>query len=177
MITDLPSLTAALVEVQQAATEGRQAGDRSQALLLAQVHSKRAEELAAAGGDNDSNALFRDQATLLAAIVTVSMVMTPFLMMVMRALPDAAVTDKGEDLEGPRSGESHVVIVGFGRMGQIISQVIAAAGIDVVAIDNDPAHIRNAERFGFKVYFGDARRRCARRLRRRHSRGRHPYDQ
>jgi monovalent cation:proton antiporter-2 (CPA2) family protein len=98
------------------------------------------------------------QATLLAAIVTVSMVLTPFLMLAVRALPHASEKDDGAGLDGPRGGESHVVIVGFGRMGQIISQVIAASGIDVVAIDNNPAHIRNAERFGFKVYFGDARR-------------------
>ena len=43
-------------------------------------------------------------------------------------------------------------------MGQIISQILQNAGVDVVAIDRDPNHIRNAERFGFKVYFGDASR-------------------
>jgi voltage-gated potassium channel Kch len=36
--------------------------------------------------------------------------------------------------------------------------VIAAADIDVVAIDKNASHIRNAERFGFKVYYGDASR-------------------
>jgi hypothetical protein len=70
LITDLPSITASLVEIQQAANEGRQAGDRRQALLLAQIHTKRAEDLADAGGDNESNAFFREQAALLARVVT-----------------------------------------------------------------------------------------------------------
>lgn len=36
--------------------------------------------------------------------------------------------------------------------------MVSAADIDVVAIDNNASHIRNAERFGFKVYYGDASR-------------------
>jgi monovalent cation:proton antiporter-2 (CPA2) family protein len=97
------------------------------------------------------------QATLLSAIVTISMILTPFAMMAVRRA-EAKSTDTVEDLEAPPSGRGHVVIAGFGRMGQIISQVISAAGIDVIAIDKDPAHINNAERFGFKVYYGDAAR-------------------
>ncbi|MCB2096487.1 MAG: cation:proton antiporter [Parvularculaceae bacterium] len=98
-----------------------------------------------------------DQATLLTAIVTISMVMTPFLMMAARRARRAEAQSM-EGLETPPSGKGHVVIAGFGRVGQIISQVISAAGIDVIAIDKDPLHIRNAERFGFKVYYGDAAR-------------------
>ena len=97
------------------------------------------------------------QATLLSAIVTISMAMTPFAMMAARRLTPAAA-ESAEGLEEPPSRRGHVVIAGFGRMGQIISQVISAADIDVIAIDKDPSHIRNAERFGFKVYYGDAAR-------------------
>ncbi len=99
----------------------------------------------------------RGEAGLLSAIVTISMVMTPFLMMAARTMRPA-VTENAEGLDTPRSGEGHVVIAGFGRMGQIISQVVSAANIDVIAIDKSPSHIRNAERFGFKVYYGDASR-------------------
>src|SRR3990167_7085020 len=98
-----------------------------------------------------------NQATLLSAIVTISMVITPFAMMAARrSAPKTAPNAEG--LEMPPLKTGHVVIAGFGRMGQIISQVISAADIEVVAIDNDPAHIRNAQRFGFKVYYGDAAR-------------------
>ncbi len=98
------------------------------------------------------------EAGLLSAVVTVSMAMTPFLMMAVRRMQPAAIEESTEGLDAPRRSEGHVVIAGFGRMGQIISQVISAADIDVVAIDKSPSHIKNAERFGFKVYYGDAAR-------------------
>ncbi len=66
LINDLPGLTAALVEIQQAATEGRQPAKLDHS--LARLHAKRGEELAGAGGDNDTTALFRDQAALLTRI-------------------------------------------------------------------------------------------------------------
>ena len=97
------------------------------------------------------------QATLMAAIVTVSMVLTPLLMILARRYARSA-PDSGDDLEGPVGGASHVIVAGFGRTGQIISQVIQNAGVEVVAIDRNPGHIRNAARFGFKVYYGDASR-------------------
>lgn len=103
-------------------------------------------------------ALFTSQqATLLSAIVTISMVMTPFLMIGARRLQKAEV-QSAEGLEEPPAAHGHVVIAGFGRMGQIISQVVSAADIDVIAIDNNAMHIRNAQSFGFKVYYGDAAR-------------------
>ncbi|MEL6362925.1 MAG: NAD-binding protein, partial [Pseudomonadota bacterium] len=105
-----------------------------------------------------SSGLFTDgEATLLSAIVTISMVMTPFAMILARqTTPKTAMSEDG--LEGPRLNEGHIIVAGFGRMGQIISQVVQNAGVDVTAIDRNPDHIRNAERYGFKVYFGDASR-------------------
>ncbi|MEM9704536.1 MAG: monovalent cation:proton antiporter-2 (CPA2) family protein [Pseudomonadota bacterium] len=99
------------------------------------------------------------QISLLSAIVTISMVFTPAaLALANRA---ARASEKAEDngpMEGPDTKHDHVIVAGFGRMGQIISQVVGNSGIPITAIDRDPAHIRNAERFGFKVYFGDAAR-------------------
>lgn len=105
-----------------------------------------------------SSALFTDaQATLMSAIVPLSMILTPFAMMLARRLTPRKV-EATDGLESAPSLEGHVLIGGFGRMGQIISQVVGAAGVKVVAIDRNPSHIRNAERFGFKVYYGDASR-------------------
>ena len=96
-------------------------------------------------------------ATLMSAIITVSMALTPIMVMAahrMTTLP----AESSEGLEAPHDDHGHVIVAGFGRMGQIVSQVLVNSGVKVTAIDNDPAHIRNAERFGFKVYFGDASR-------------------
>jgi len=97
------------------------------------------------------------QATLMSAIVTISMALTPLLTAMARRLSREA-EDAGDDLEGPHAEHDHVLIVGFGRMGQIISQVLNSSGVSVTAIDNNASHIRNAERFGFKIYFGDGSR-------------------
>ncbi len=96
-------------------------------------------------------------ATLMSAIVTISMVATPLLVLAAARLSSDAI-DSGEGLEGPQAKQDHVIIAGFGRVGQIVSQVLRNSGVEVTAIDFNPAHIRNAQRFGFKVYFGDASR-------------------
>jgi len=96
------------------------------------------------------------QASLLSAIVTISMAATPPLTALARRLSRTPTREDG--MEQASGGRGHVLIVGFGRMGQIISQVLMNSGFEVVAIDRNPEHITNAERFGFKVYFGDGGR-------------------
>ena len=51
-----------------------------------------------------------------------------------------------------------MLLVGFGRFGQVVSQMLLPEGVEVTAIDNDLEMIEAAERFGFKVYFGDGGR-------------------
>ena len=103
-------------------------------------------------------ALFTNQqATLMAAIVTLSMALTPAMFAFANRLAREA-DDDGADLAGPETGTNHAIIVGFGRMGQIVSQVLLNSGVNIIAIDKTPGHIRNAERFGFKVYYGDGAR-------------------
>ena len=51
-----------------------------------------------------------------------------------------------------------MLVIGFGRFGQIVAQCLLAEGVDVTTIDNDPDMIQNAGRFGFKVYYGDGTR-------------------
>ncbi len=97
------------------------------------------------------------EATLMSAIVTISMAATPLIVMAAHRLC-AAEPQSADGLVGPEGGHDHVIVAGFGRVGQIISQVLANSGVQVTAIDRNPDHIRNAERFGFKVNYGDAAR-------------------
>jgi glutathione-regulated potassium-efflux system protein KefB len=60
-----------------------------------------------------------------------------------------------DDLDGVTGS---VLVIGFGRFGQIVSQCLLAEGIDVITIDNDAQMIQSAGRFGFKVYYGDGTR-------------------
>src|SRR5262245_66033920 len=47
-----------------------------------------------------------------------------------------------------------VLVIGFGRFGQIVSQCLLAESIDVTTIDNDPDTMESAALFGFRVYYG-----------------------
>ncbi len=67
----------------------------------------------------------------------------------------------GPDLREPddfSDASGSVLVIGFGRFGQIVSQCLLAEGIDVTAIDNDPEMLESVARFGFKVYYGDGTR-------------------
>ncbi|MDF2617754.1 MAG: potassium efflux system protein [Xanthobacteraceae bacterium] len=51
-----------------------------------------------------------------------------------------------------------VLVVGFGRFGQIVSQCLLAQGLEVTIIDNDVEMIQSAGLFGFRIYYGDGTR-------------------
>jgi monovalent cation:proton antiporter-2 (CPA2) family protein len=51
-----------------------------------------------------------------------------------------------------------VIVVGFGRFGQVVNQVLLAQGVEGTVIDNDVEQIRSAARFGMRVYYGDGTR-------------------
>jgi len=54
--------------------------------------------------------------------------------------------------------ESRVLVIGFGRFGQIVNQVLLAQGIQATVIDTNVERIRDAGRFGLQVYYGDGTR-------------------
>jgi glutathione-regulated potassium-efflux system protein KefB len=62
------------------------------------------------------------------------------------------------ELEGLEKTRGSVLIIGFGRFGQIVSQCLLAQEIDVTVIDNDAEMIQAVARFGFKIYYGDGAR-------------------
>lgn len=93
----------------------------------------------------------------LTAVVVLSMVLTPLVVLVMRRFvrPEAAGME-GIDVAEGLSGS--VLLIGFGRFGQVASQALLARGVDVSIIDMDIEMIRSAQEFGFKVYYGDGSR-------------------
>jgi glutathione-regulated potassium-efflux system protein KefB len=98
-----------------------------------------------------------DTHAVLTAAVILSMVLTPLLITAHHRLmpPEAQSMDGIDAAEGLRGT---VLIIGFGRVGQVMSQLLLARGVDVSIIDTDVEMIRSAEAFGFKVYFGDGTR-------------------
>ncbi|MBN0720123.1 NAD-binding protein, partial [Pseudomonas aeruginosa] len=51
-----------------------------------------------------------------------------------------------------------VLLIGFGRFGQIVSQPLLSHGCSISIIETDPDAIRDAGDFGFKVHYGDGAR-------------------
>ncbi len=93
---------------------------------------------------------------ILTATVIISMALTPLTVLALKWLPEpkAAV----DDLDVADGLEARVLMIGFGRFGQIAAQFLLSEGIDVTAIDSDADMVRSAARFGFKVYYGDGTR-------------------
>ncbi len=93
----------------------------------------------------------------LTAIVVLSMALTPlFVLLHDKLMPAREVSLEGVDTAEGMSGS--VLMIGFGRFGQVASQSLLARDVDVTIIDNDVDMIHNAERFGFKIYYGDGTR-------------------
>lgn len=99
----------------------------------------------------------KQAASLFGAIVTLSMVATPFLMMATRNFREAPHGAK-EEREGPRADGASALVVGYGRFGQTVAQILNAADIAVTLIDTDIEMIDRAGTFGAKVWFGDGTR-------------------
>ena len=93
----------------------------------------------------------------LTAIVVLSMALTPLATLAMRPFTrkQAPSLDGVEIAEG-LSGS--VLIIGFGRFGQVASQSLLARSADVTIIDTDIEMIQSAAEFGFKIYYGDGTR-------------------
>ncbi|GGY42379.1 monovalent cation:proton antiporter-2 (CPA2) family protein [Parvularcula lutaonensis] len=94
-------------------------------------------------------------ATLASAIVTLSMIATPFIMIAINRIASDPKSEAPAGPDGLDGSEGQVLVVGYGRMGQIISQILRGSNISVTAIDNDPARIETAREFGAKVFYGD----------------------
>ena len=63
-----------------------------------------------------------------------------------------------ETREGPDQLEASALVIGYGRFGQTVTQMLYAAGVSLTIIDRDIEMIDVAQGFGAKIYFGDGNR-------------------
>lgn len=98
-----------------------------------------------------------DHASILAAIVVISMAINPFLYKLADRLSGTPgpVAEPEEDFSAV---QGEVLVVGFGRFGQVACQMLLAERVEVTIIDNDVDMIEAAGKFGFKIYYGDGTR-------------------
>lgn len=100
----------------------------------------------------------REEASILSAIVTLSMVLTPFALKLadrQRPKEEDGEADPHALEEAPNT---RIIVAGFGRVGQVVARVMRMRGYDVTVIDNSTRLIRMGASMGATVYYGDARR-------------------
>ena len=98
-------------------------------------------------------------AAILNAAVAVSMLTTPFLVMLYERVVQPRLGRRREARAPDVIAEANPVIVaGFGRFGQVAVRVLRGLGIGATVIDHDPGQIDTVRRFGWKAYYGDATR-------------------
>ncbi|MET0270579.1 MAG: cation:proton antiporter [Sphingomonas sp.] len=99
-----------------------------------------------------------EAASLFGAIVTLSMATTPFLMMLARPYYSPAAGGARDDLDRPDGETAPAIVVGYGRFGQTVAQMLMAKAVPVTLIDRNPAQVDRSNAYGFKVFFGDGLR-------------------
>ena len=100
-----------------------------------------------------------DVAQFMVIVAGISMTLTPLLALIagrigthLQDRRDAAEDEAGEI--GGLSG--HVIIAGFGRVGQTVARLLAAKEIPYVAIDREPREVREGRKHGMSVVYGNA---------------------
>lgn len=100
-----------------------------------------------------------DTGRLLVLAVALTIVLTPLLAAAGRKLENWFEVEAGgleklasesEDLEG------HVLVLGYGRVGENIGRLLAARTIPFVALDLSAQRVAEARTHGLPVYYGDA---------------------
>ncbi len=104
--------------------------------------------------------LTQDISALLTALIALSMVAAPFLMMLDEKLlqPRFADGDFLREHDVITHDGVDAIIAGHGRFGMTVSRVLNAQGKRTVLLDIDPSQVDALRKFGFKVFYGDALR-------------------
>jgi monovalent cation:proton antiporter-2 (CPA2) family protein len=97
----------------------------------------------------------RETYNILNAIVAVSMLTTPVLLLLYDRFLSLQCSERPKDAIPENNS---VIIAGFGRFGQIVGRVLVAKGITPTLIDNDPNQVDLMREFGWRCYYGDASR-------------------
>jgi len=97
-------------------------------------------------------------ANKLILVVVLSMMLTPlaiifFENVIQPRLTKAYGKREDDDIDG---ADNPVIVAGFGRFGQVVSRLLKASGFESTLLDHDAGQIELTERFGNKVFYGDA---------------------
>lgn len=110
--------------------------------------------MAAASGLIDANV-----SSFAIALTTLTMILTPALSQVARRIAPMVREDKPLDPEltvAPSGGRGHAIVVGHGRVGQVVCAMLDRHQFKYIAVDHDAAAVPEQRRQGRTVFYGDA---------------------
>jgi glutathione-regulated potassium-efflux system ancillary protein KefC len=110
------------------------------------------------GAARDARLLPGHWDAVLTLTVALSMALMPVMLVVHDRLFARAPEPEPADDEPIESEDAPVIIAGFGRFGQIVGRLLFASGLRATVLDHDAEQIEFLKRFGFRVFYGDARR-------------------
>lgn len=112
---------------------------------------------------NKVNLLPIDVSSMLLGAGVISMAITPYMVdraqswsIFLSQEKSPQTNDLGE-LPENKNLKDHVIICGFGRVGQTVSRFLKQESIDFVVIDIDPLRTRKAREAGENILFGSSR--------------------
>ncbi len=101
----------------------------------------------------------------LLAAITLSMVLSPFLIRHNKRIARLVLRESGpaqtelarvEAATQALASREHVILCGYGRVGQNVARVLEREGFEYLAMDLDPYRVRTARAAGDPVIYGDA---------------------
>ncbi len=93
------------------------------------------------------------------AIVVLSMVLSPLLILLHKKYIEPRFIGSQEEREHDQIDEKHpIILVGFGRVGQVVNSMLTMSGYAVTVIDRDEEIISGMRKLGIKAYYGNAER-------------------
>jgi len=101
-------------------------------------------------------AITKETSTLLTAVIAITMALTPIIILIYDKLIAPHFAQQSLTGEAPVNDGNKVLILGFGRVGQLAGRLLHTQNIGTTIIDNDGDHIDLVKQFGHRVYYGDA---------------------
>jgi CPA2 family monovalent cation:H+ antiporter-2 len=97
-------------------------------------------------------------AQLLVLVVVLSMIATPFMLSNRRRFQQM-LYKQGEIEQGDLSvfegRKNHIIVCGYGMVGQRVARQLQKAGVEHVVVDYNYSRVRKAQRVGEEIYYGD----------------------
>ncbi|QWG15056.1 cation:proton antiporter [Bradyrhizobium sediminis] len=92
-------------------------------------------------------------------VTSITMALIPALSLVARRLTPRFREPKALDPEltiAPNGSTGHAIVIGHGRVGQVVCSLLDRHGCPYIAVDNDAAVVPAQRRSGSEVYYGNA---------------------